>query len=159
MTYLTLFTINLIGVACKSFQQISVVEYKWLLIPPVSYAMQIWLVANVYFVTQTESLGLVVLVGGTGAFLGSWLGMYLQQLIDAKKNTALITQDEIDQHQGKRGDLLKSKGIPITWDGRFDDNYAIGIEMIENKKSPGIVAYEYTWALKNGQEENTQKAS
>lgn len=74
-------------------------------------------------------------------------------------NTALITQDEIDLHQGKRGDLLKSKGIPITWDGRFDDSYEVGIEMIQDRKRPGSVAYEYTWTLKNGQEENTQKAS
>lgn len=65
-------------------------------------------------------------------------------------STAIITQDEIDQHQGVRGDLLKSKGIPITWDGRFDDNYDITIDLIQSKKSPGSVAYEYTWRRKDG---------
>lgn len=155
-TYLALFAFNFFGVMCKSFQQISVIKDKWLLIPPVSYMMYLWLVANIYFVSPVvsdlDALSLMVLAGGTGGWLGSWAGMLLHKIAGKEKSSVVITHQEFENHKDDRSKLLISKGVPMARKNNgwvLDENYEIGIEMILDSKSPRNVAYKYTWMPRN----------
>ena len=83
MTHLTLFTVNFVGVFCRSFQQLNVTKYKYKWIPPISYVMQVQLLFNVGYVARyyagIEEMILFVLVSGTGAWMGSFCGMWLHR--------------------------------------------------------------------------------
>lgn len=79
-------------------------------------------------------------------------------------NTALITQSEFDQFKVDRHKLLLDRGIPMdcvngTW--ILDEKrYEIGVQMVQDRKNPGDIAYEYSWAKRDyGKEESTTQAS
>lgn len=85
-----LFVITFLSVAARSYQQLNVVSYRWGPIIPTSYLMQakeytvvafgaVWAVQGDYL-----SILIGLMVSGTGAWMGCYLGMYLHPAKEEK---------------------------------------------------------------------------
>lgn len=61
---------------------------------------------------------------------------------------ASFTQQEIDDWEGDRSEMLKSKGVPMKGK-KLDDDYLITWEMIIDKsKDFSPITYRYSWIMK-----------
>lgn len=83
MTYLVLFAFNFASVALKSIQQIQVSRFEYLKVIPVSYGQSYTFIFNLALVAplyaEVDKLLIAGFWWGTGAWMGSWLGMRIKE--------------------------------------------------------------------------------
>lgn len=79
------FVIGFVGVATRSFQQLNVMQSKWLSIIPNSYVMGVaHFVLTAFGVAEFEAEGWygIIILGffyGTGGWSGCWFGMWVHK--------------------------------------------------------------------------------